>query len=262
MKKTQAETFDFRDFVSHLSVFRKYLIVYLIVIAGLFVLSLNHVDKLMHLAYTPFREVGIEALYFNHIYTPFLLRLNICLMVAIFVGFPVAVILLSVFLRRTLFFGTWIAAFFLGIFIVFLFLAGAVLSYNYALPCCLNFFLSYATEGVSPIFDISVCVKVVTTMVFMGGFIALLPILIIGLVLSGVFSLSFMHHLRKYIWVGAFLIGAFLTPPDVISQCIVGGIFIITYEIGMGILYLRKKYRNLRKKCEDILNITKNEKKK
>ena len=59
------------------------------------------------------------------------------------------------------------------------------------------------------------------------------PIVVIVLVQMGVVSLATLRAWRPYVIVGAFVIGAIFTPPDVISQLMLAIPLCLLYELGM-----------------------------
>ncbi len=60
--------------------------------------------------------------------------------------------------------------------------------------------------------------------------IALWPYFLVGLVYQGWISQKLLKDSRRYVYVGAFIIGMILTPPDVISQCVLAIPLILLYE--------------------------------
>ena len=51
---------------------------------------------------------------------------------------------------------------------------------------------------------------------------------------------------RQYIVIISLIIGGIITPPDIVSQIIVGGILIIGVEIGIIIKIIKREYKKLK----------------
>ena len=72
----------------------------------------------------------------------------------------------------------------------------------------------------------------------MGTFVAFgvafeVPVIVVVLVLSGVVELSTLKEWRSYVIVGAFVVAAIFTPPDVVSQLMLAIPLCLLYELGM-----------------------------
>jgi len=65
------------------------------------------------------------------------------------------------------------------------------------------------------------------------GLVFELPVVIFFLSKIGLVTVSFLKKNRKYAVLMAFIVGAILTPPDVVSQCMMAVPLIILYEIGI-----------------------------
>lgn len=105
-----------------------------------------------------------------------------------------------------------------------LFFLGAALAYYFIFPLAWDFFLSFESAGNTGALPIHLEAKVseylslVLQLIFAFGICFQLPVLLILLIRLGMLSTEKLVKSRKYVFVGAFLIGAVLTPPDVFSQ--------------------------------------------
>src|SRR5213596_4353110 len=59
------------------------------------------------------------------------------------------------------------------------------------------------------------------------------PVVVIVLVRVGVVSIDKLKEIRPYVIVGAFVVGAIFTPPDVISQVMLAVPLWLLYELGL-----------------------------
>jgi len=120
------------------------------------------------------------------------------------------------------------------IFTSFLFfLVGMAFAYFVVFPVAFGFFASYAPSGVQMMTDIDKYLSFVLTMFLAFGLTFETPVVVVVLVRMGVVSLDKLRAARPYIIVGAFVIGAIFTPPDVISQLLLAVPLWLLYEVGL-----------------------------
>jgi sec-independent protein translocase protein TatC len=125
-----------------------------------------------------------------------------------------------------------------------LFYSGIAFCYFVVLPLVFGFFTSMAPEGVTVMTDISSYLDFVLKLFMAFGVVFEIPIAIILLIRSGAVSPESLENKRPYVVVGCFVLGMFLTPPDVISQMLLALPMWLLYELGVFIgrrLVLNKK---------------------
>src|SRR5512139_3131374 len=98
------------------------------------------------------------------------------------------------------------------------FLVGMAFAYFVVFPVAFGFFASYTPAGVTMMTDIDKYLSFVLAMFLAFGVAFEVPVVVIGLVRMRVVTLAQLKAIRSYVIVGAFVIGAIFTPPDVISQ--------------------------------------------
>ena len=86
---------------------------------------------------------------------------------------------------------------------------------------------------VDPIRDIDKYLSFVLTMFIAFGITFEVPVVVVVLVRLGVVSLDKLKSIRGYVIVGAFVVGAVFTPPDVVSQCMLAVPLWLLYELGL-----------------------------
>ena len=114
-----------------------------------------------------------------------------------------------------------------------LFYTGIIFSYYVVLPLVFQFITATAPEGVAVMTDISKYLDFVLTMFFAFGFAFQIPIATFLMVKAGATTPEKLAEKRPYVVVGTFVIGMFLTPPDVISQTLLALPMWILFEIGL-----------------------------
>lgn len=120
-----------------------------------------------------------------------------------------------------------------------LFLVGISLAYFIVIPLGLNFLVNYGTELFSPMFSISSYISFVTLLMFLFGVVFQLPLVILFLNSIGVVSKEGLKEKRRYFYLAAFIFGAFLTPPDVITQISLAIPIILLYEVSYFIVWMK-----------------------
>ena len=116
---------------------------------------------------------------------------------------------------------------------VFFFLVGMAFAYFLVFPIAFGFFAGYAPAGVQMMTDIDKYLSFVLTMFIAFGVTFETPVVVIVLVRLRVVSIEKLKAARPYIIVGAFVIGAIFTPPDVISQLMLAVPLWLLFELGL-----------------------------
>ena len=114
-----------------------------------------------------------------------------------------------------------------------LFLMGMSFDYFFVFPVLFGFVATSAPQGVSVMTDIGSYLDFVTTMFVSFGVAFEVPIAVLLLVKFNLVKVSALKEARSYVIVGAFIIGAILTPPDVISQVMLAVPLWLLYEAGL-----------------------------
>lgn len=116
---------------------------------------------------------------------------------------------------------------------VVLFFLGMMFAYYVVLPMLFRFTVGIELQGVSTMTDISKYLDLVLQMFFAFGFAFEIPVATVLLILSGVTTPENLAAKRRYIVVGCFVIGMFLTPPDIISQTMLALPMWMLFEAGL-----------------------------
>jgi sec-independent protein translocase protein TatC len=114
-----------------------------------------------------------------------------------------------------------------------LFVVGMSFAYFLVFPVVFKFMASIAPEGVAWMTDIDKYLSFVLTTFIAFGVTFEVPVVVIVLVRVGLVSLEKLREIRPYVIVGAFVVGAVFTPPDVLSQVMLAVPLWILYELGL-----------------------------
>ena len=116
---------------------------------------------------------------------------------------------------------------------VLLFYIGCAFAYFLVLPAIFTFMTSVAPVGVAVMPDIARFLDFVLVLFLAFGFCFEVPVALVILVAIGVATPEQLVKSRPYTIVGAFVIAAILTPPDVISQLLLAIPMCLLYEVGI-----------------------------
>ncbi len=121
------------------------------------------------------------------------------------------------------------------------FLIGIVFSYFVMLPFSLKFAEQFGTRQIKNIFAINEYMSIIISIMLGSGIIFELPMISYFLTKLGILKPSFMRKYRRHAIVIIFIVSAFLTPSDVVSQLILAGPLMLLYEISVFISKLAVK---------------------
>ncbi len=114
-----------------------------------------------------------------------------------------------------------------------LFIAGMAFAYFLVFPVVFKFMASIAPEGVAWMTDIEKYLSFALTMFIAFGVTFEVPVAVVLLVRMNMVTVEKLREIRPYVIVGAFVVGAVFTPPDVISQLMLAGPLWVLYELGI-----------------------------
>ena len=183
------------------------------------------------------------ALQVLKIQTIFIIKLEIALVAGIILSLPV------IFYQFWLFLAPGLLAKerrFIPVIVfasVLCFLAGGAFAYFIIIPYALEFFLGLAPTDIQNNIAIDFYIGFLLRLIFVFGIVFELPILSFILTKIGILTPQFMRKYRKYSIVGAFIVGAILTPPDPTSQVMLAIPIILLYELSIFIsaIFVKKE---------------------
>ncbi|HJP69791.1 MAG TPA: twin-arginine translocase subunit TatC [Sphingomicrobium sp.] len=114
-----------------------------------------------------------------------------------------------------------------------LFICGMAFAYYLVFPVVFHFMVSVAPHGVAVMTDIGKYLDFVLTLFLAFGVTFEVPVAVVILVRMGVVNVKKLKDIRPYVIVGAFVVGAVFTPPDVVSQVMLAVPLWLLYELGI-----------------------------
>jgi sec-independent protein translocase protein TatC len=165
--------------------------------------------------------------------TPFMVPVKVTALVAFMIALPYVLYQAWAFVAPGLYEHEKKLALPLVIGSTALFLLGVAFCYFFVFGRVFAFIHGFAPKSITPAPDIEAYFSFVITMFMAFGVTFEIPIVVIVLVRMGLVSVEKLRDARPYVIVGAFIIAAVVTPPDVLSQLLLAIPMCILYEAGL-----------------------------
>jgi sec-independent protein translocase protein TatC len=179
--------------------------------------------------------------------TPFLVPMKVSALVAFMVALPYVLYQAWAFVAPGLYEHEKKLAAPIVIASTLLFLLGVAFCYYFVFGRVFTFIHGFAPRSITPAPDIEAYFSFVITMFMAFGVTFEIPIVVLILVRAGVVSVDKLRDARPYVIVGAFVVAAVVTPPDVLSQFMLAVPMCVLFEVG---LFLAR-FVGVREKPED-----------
>ncbi|MGA8864477.1 MAG: twin-arginine translocase subunit TatC [Gallionella sp.] len=165
--------------------------------------------------------------------TPFFVPLKVALMAAFLIALPYILYQIWRFVAPGLYEHEKRLVWPLIVASTILFFCGMTFAYFVVFPIVFGFITSSAPMGVAVMTDIDKYLSFVLTMFMAFGMTFQVPVAVVLLVRMGFVTVAKLRDIRPYMVVGAFVVGAIFTPPDVVSQSMLAVPLWLLYEAGI-----------------------------
>ena len=165
--------------------------------------------------------------------TPFMVPVKVTMMAAFVISLPIVLYQAWAFVAPGLYKHEQRLALPLIVSSSLLFMAGMAFCYFVVFQSVFTFIASFAPQSITPAPDIEAYLSFVMTMFLAFGVTFEVPVAVVLLVRMGLVTVQKLKDLRGYVVVGAFVIAAVVTPPDVVSQFLLAVPLCILYEVGI-----------------------------
>ncbi|MDP2811395.1 MAG: twin-arginine translocase subunit TatC [Rhodocyclaceae bacterium] len=165
--------------------------------------------------------------------TPFMVPIKVTLLAAFLIALPVVLYQMWAFVAPGLYAHEKKFAMPLVVGTTLLFLSGIAFCYFFVFNTVFRFIAEFAPQSITPAPDIEQYLAFVMTMFLAFGVTFEVPVIVILLAKFGLVSLDKMREARPYVIVGAFIIAAVVTPPDVVSQILLAVPMCLLFELGL-----------------------------
>ncbi len=224
-----------RPFIAHLIELRNRLLWCVAAVIGLFLALFPFADRLFTYVSGPLQAAlpkGSTIVAISPT-APFLVPMKLALLAALFLAVPFILYQLWAFVAPGLYRHERRMIWPLLVSSSVLFYLGAAFAYFVVFPFVFHFLIGSAPAGVLPMTDMGEYLDFVTAMFLAFGAAFEIPVATILLVQTGMVTRQQLREARPYVVVGAFVIGAIFTPPDVLSQFMLAIPVWLLYELGI-----------------------------
>jgi sec-independent protein translocase protein TatC len=165
--------------------------------------------------------------------TPFMVPMKVTALVAFMVALPYVLYQAWAFVAPGLYEHEKRLALPIVVLSTMLFLLGVAFCYYFVFGKVFTFINNFAPKSITPAPDIEAYFSFVITMFLAFGVTFEIPILVVLLVRFGAVSVDKLKEARPYVIVGAFVVAAVVTPPDVLSQFMLAVPMCVLFEAGL-----------------------------
>lgn len=222
-------------FLAHLIELRERLLKAVAAVGVLFLVGIPFANRIYALLAQPLLDkmpAGTKMIAIE-VASPFLTPLKLTFFAALVVAMPFVLYQAWAFVAPGLYRHEKRLAVPLLVSAVALFYTGCAFAYFLVLPAVFGFLQAVAPVGVAVMTDITQYLDFVLVLFLAFGLCFEVPVAVVILVLLGWVTPAQLREARSYVIVGAFVIAAVLTPPDVVSQLLLAIPMCILYELGI-----------------------------
>jgi sec-independent protein translocase protein TatC len=221
--------------ISHLIELRQRLLKAVVAVFLCFIPCAFFSDKLFTFVAMPLIQkmpVGTSMIATSLI-SPFMAPLKLSLFLGVFIAMPYVLYQAWAFVAPGLYKREKRFAIPLMISSILLFYAGVAFAYFVVFPLMFAFLTTTAPTGVQVMTDINNYLDFVLLLFFAFGIAFEMPVATVLLAATGLVRVETMAKNRGYVLLGIFVIAAFLTPPDALSQTAMAVPMWLLYEVGI-----------------------------
>ena len=238
------------SFISHLLELRNRLMYSLAAVGVVFLALVPFANQVYAIIAEPLMKVlpaGMSMIA-TEVASPFLTPLKFTLAAAVTLTVPFLLYQIWAFVAPELYRHEKRLAVPLLVSSVLLFYAGMAFAYFVVFPTVFGFFVGILPPGVQMMTDIKAYLDFVFSMFFAFGIAFEVPVAVVILAAMGIVNPQTLAEKRPYVIVGAFVVAAVLTPPDVMSQFLLAIPMLLLFEIG---LFVAKRLYRSREQAAD-----------
>jgi len=221
--------------IAHLIELRDRLIRILVVILIFFLGFIAFANDLYAYLANPLQSLLPEgaSMIATQVASPFLAPFKLALYLSIYCGAPMILYQLWGFIAPGLYDNEKKIAGPLLISSIFLFYAGMAFAYFIVFPLVFGFFTTVGPTGVTVMTDIDAYLSFVLKLFLAFGLAFEIPVATMLLIKAGIASPESLKDKRPYVFIGCFVVGMLVTPPDVISQTLLAVPMWLLFEVGL-----------------------------
>jgi len=235
---SEEEGLSLRD---HLMALRKVIIVCIAAVGVAFLAAFYFIiEPLMKWITAPIEARGVEVIY-TAVSEALTTKLKVSLVTAVVLAFPVIIWQIWRFIKPALYPKERRSFRLFFFFALVLFLVGIVFCYASVFFLAIDFFMVSGENLATPLLSLDKYVNFLFGFLLPFGVAFMLPVFIYITTRIGLTTPEMLSKARKFVILGIFILAAILTPPDVVSQVMLGIPMLALYEVGILVSRLVKK---------------------
>ena len=219
------EVMEAQPLIVHLMALRKVIIICLAAVFGFS-------SRLVQYVSDPLAGQGVQVIY-TEVSEAFGAQTKLSLIAGVVLASPVIFAAVWWFVRPALTPGERRSALGYLLTAMFLFLIGVLFAYRFVFFLAVNFFVTMGDAMAVPMFSLGKYIDFLFAFLVPFGIMFELPVVVIWLAKLGLITASQLKRARKYCVLVIFTIAAILTPPDVVSQCMLAFPLLALFEISV-----------------------------
>lgn len=223
------------SFISHLVELRDRLLRAVVAVVAIFVCLMPWAGDIYDILAHPMMSALPEGtkMIATGVVTPFFVPMKVTLLVAFVIALPFVLYQAWCFIAPGLYAHEKRLGLPLVVGSTVLFLAGMAFCYFFVFGTVFKFIAEFAPKSIVPAPDIEQYLSFVMSMFIAFGITFEVPVAVILMVKAGIVDVAKLREARPYVIVGAFVIAAIITPPDVVSQFMLAVPMCLLYELGI-----------------------------
>jgi sec-independent protein translocase protein TatC len=246
-RSSEPETLAEGTLISHLLELRDRLLRAFVVVAVVSIPCLYFANELFQFIAQPLmaKLPAGATMIATTVMSPFMTPVKTAIVAALFIAMPFVLYQAWAFVAPGLYRHEKRFAIPLLLSSIVLFYVGVAFAYFVVFPLMFAYFAMTTPHGVTMMTDINSYLDFVLMLFFAFGVAFEVPVATVLLVLTGMVKVETLTRQRGYVLIGIFVVAAFLTPPDAISQCAMAIPMYLLYEFGivMSRVMLKAKVR-------------------
>ena len=223
------------SFIEHLKELRSRIIRMFLFAGFILICCLPFTNNIYMFASSPMIELlpSGGSMIATEVASPFIAPLRITIYTALLLSMPYFFIELWGFISPGLYKKEKAFVIPLIISSIILFYAGIVFAYWIVNPIILSFFISSAPDSIQVMTDINRYLDFILKLFFAFGLAFEIPVATFLVITTGLISKNRVKKLRPYLIISFFVLGMFLTPPDIFSQLFLAIPMWLLFELGL-----------------------------
>lgn len=229
------DSFSQAPLVAHLIELRNRLLKSVLVVLVIFIGLYFYANELYMIVSEPLRMLLPKgsSLIATEVASPFLAPLKLTFAISVLLSIPYTLYQAWSFIAPALYKNEKQIAIPLLISSIILFYGGVLFAYYVVLPLIFGFFTTVGPGDVTVMTDINNYLNFVLKLFFAFGVTFEIPVATYLLVKAGVTSVATLSKKRPYVFLGCFVVGMLITPPDIFSQTLLAIPMWMLFELGL-----------------------------